>query len=348
MDRPTIIDVARLAGVSKKTVSRVINNSPLLAKDTRELVERVIAETGFVPNPAARALALKRNFIVALVHDDPLLPALPEVQAGMLAALKGSEYVLAIHYLDCNPRVRLRAFGDFLEYHRPAAVLLMPPLSEQDELAGLAWEYGCRCARLGATPQSAGPGWISTPDRDAAALAVNRLIEIGHHRIAFISGREDTRSDRLRELGYLDALAEHGLDRGPSLIAPGDGSFEAGHAATGLLLELSPRPSAIFACNDETAAGAIHSALGKGILVPGQMSVIGFGDAPIASRIWPPLTTLRVPMMEMAHAAVTQLIDPEAEEPPAQGFPADLIERASCAPPQAGTGEASSFAFQSG
>jgi LacI family transcriptional regulator len=90
MDRPTIIDVAQLAGVSEKTVSRAINNSPLLSKATRENVERIIAETGFVPNPPARALALKRNFLIALVHDNALTPTLVEVQAGMLAAIKGS------------------------------------------------------------------------------------------------------------------------------------------------------------------------------------------------------------------------------------------------------------------
>jgi hypothetical protein len=92
IDRPTIIDIARLAGVSKKTVSRVINNSPLLSKEAREKVERIIAETGFVPNQTARGLALKRNFLIALVHDNELGPALVEVQAGMVAALKDSEF----------------------------------------------------------------------------------------------------------------------------------------------------------------------------------------------------------------------------------------------------------------
>lgn len=348
MDRPTIIDIARLAGVSKKTVSRVINNSPLLSKPTREKVERIIAETGFVPNPTARALALKRNFLIALVHDNALDPALVEVQAGMLAALKHSEFALCVHFLDCGPNAALRAFGDFLEYHRPSGILLMPPLSEQDELAGLTWEFGCRCARLGAKPQTESPGWIVTPDRQASADAVHRLVLAGHRRIAFISGREDTRCARLRELGYLDAMAEHGLDRGPALIAAGDDSFESGYAAAELLLEVSPRPSAILASNDEMAAGAVHAAHKNGIKLPAELSVIGFDDAPIASRIWPPLTTIRVPLMEMAHAAVNQLIAPEASESTTHDFPVELIERGTTAPLHASAGESGAFAFQSG
>ncbi len=332
MDRPTISDVARLAGVSKKTVSRVINNSPLLARETREKVERIIADTGFVPNPTARALALKRNMLVALVHDDPLAPELVEVQAGMVAALRNSELALCVHALAGNHRSALRALGDFLEYHRPSAIVLMPPLSGRDDLAGLAWEYGCRCARLGAAAKSDGAGRLTTPDREAAAGVVDRLVAAGHRRIAFVSGREDMRSAQLCELGYLDAMAAHGLDRGPSLIAQGDGSFESGLAATRLLLELSPRPSAIFACTDAMAVGAIHAAHAQDIAIPGELSVIGFGDRPVAAQIHPPLTTVRVPLLEMAHAAVTWMIDPGCEEPGDLVFPVELVERASFAP----------------
>jgi len=347
MDCPTIADVARLAGVSKNTVSRVINNSPLLSREAREKVERIIAETGFVPDPTARSLTLKRNFLIALIHDDPLAPALMEVQAGMAAALKGSEYALCVQHLDYRPKAAVRTLSDFLEYRRPSGIVLMPPLSDQDELAGLAWEFGCRCARLGPAPQSESPGWISTPERHAAAQAVHRLAGAGHRRIAFISGREGTRSARLRELGYLDAIAELDFDRGPSLIAAGNGSFDSGFSAAELLLEVSPRPSAIFAGNDEMAAGAIHAACAKRIKIPGELSVIGFGDAPIASRLWPPLTTVRVPLLEMAHAATTRLVDPDRDEPVTLSFSAELVERATVAQSHTAAGEAGNLAFRS-
>jgi len=252
-----------------------------------------------------------------------------EAQAGMAAALKGSEYAICMHYLDSRPGLQLRALGDFLEYHRPSGIVLMPALAGNDELAGLAWEFGCGCARLGLEPKSGDPGRFSTDDRRAAADAVHHLLGMGHRRIGFIAGGAGMRQAQLRELGYLDAMAEHDLDRGPSLIASGDGSFESGLAAASLLLEVSPRPTAILAASDEMAAGAIHAALSKGIAVPHELSVIGFGDAPIAPAIWPPLTTMRVPLLEMAHAAASWLIDPEQGEPAMRQFGLELIERAS-------------------
>jgi LacI family transcriptional regulator len=266
----------------------------------------------------------------------------------MAVALKGSEYALCIHCLDPRPGRQLRALGDFLEYHRPSGIVLMPPLSGNDELAGLAWEFGCGCARLGAEQQPGDSGRFSTDDRQAAADAVHHLIGKGHRRIGFITGADGMRQAQLRELGYLDAMAEHDLDRGASLIASGDGGFEAGLAAANLLLEVSPRPTAILSASDEMAAAAIHAALAKGIAVPHALSVIGFGDTPLAPVIWPPLTTIRLPLLEMAHAAASWLIDPERSEPATPQFALEFIDRATVAPAQASTAEPSTFAFQSG
>lgn len=346
MDGPTISDVARLAGVSAKTVDRAVNGSPLLNEETHAKVRRAIAKTGFVPDFAVRPLEPGRNPLIFLLHDDPLASALTEAQAGMSAALQGSGWLLCVEQLDRGANAEA-AFKAFLEHHRPAGILLMPPLAEQDRLAGLAWEYGCRCARLGAEPQHDAPGWAFTPDRQGTREAIAWLIGMGHRRIGLISGREDLRSARLRELGYLDAMAEHGLDRGPSLIASGDDTFESGFAAAELLLEVSPSPTAIFVSNDDMAAGAIHAAVSRKIQVPTALSVLGFDDAPIASRICPPLTSVRVPLLEMAYVATQALIDPEVTASPPCEFPLELIERGSVAPPQAATGAPSAF-FQAG
>ncbi|MCX7865261.1 MAG: LacI family transcriptional regulator [Novosphingobium sp.] len=348
MNGPTIADIARLAGVSEHSVRRAINKSPLLSPQARSRIEQVIAETGFVALPSRREPMLKRNALIALMHDDPLGPSLIEVQAGISAALKGSDLALCVHHLDCHHKPLLRALGDFLEYHRPSGILLMPPLSDQDELAGLAWEYGCSCVRLGAAAASGEPGWVSSADREAAADAVHHLVRLGHRRIAFISGPEDSRQNRLRELGWLDAMAEHGLDRGPSLVATSVGNFESGLAAAALLLEVSPRPTAILAANDEIAAGALHAAMAAGIAVPAALSIVGFGDALVASRLCPTLTTVRVPLLEMAHAAASWLIDPGSAEAVMRSFPGQLIERGTTAPLHATATEAGSFAFQSG
>lgn len=311
MSRLTINDVAEQAGVSKKTVSRVINHSPLINPQTRARVQAVIDELGFVPDPQARALALRRNFTVVLVHADPLDPALPAITAGMLAALEGSGHVLCLHRIDPAARRLVRDFGDFLEYHRPSAVLLAPPLSAIDDLAGMCWEFGCGFARLGAEGSFTGDGVVSA-DREAMAELVARLVARGHQRIGLVAGAEDDPTARARELGYLDAMAEHGLDRGPALIAAGDGTFASGIEAGGLLLEVSPAPTAIVAASDDMAAGVLHAARSRSVAVPGALAVAGFGDTQLAERLCPPLTSVRVPHAEMAREATARMLAGEA------------------------------------
>lgn len=324
--RVTINDVARLAGVSTKTISRVINQSPLVGEDTRARVEAVIAETGFTPNAQARALALRRNFLVALVHDGSDRGILEAVETGMLRGLEGSELSLVLRPLETDPAARLRAF---LDQNRPAGVVLLPPLSEQEGLARLCDETDTRCIRLGTVR---GGGGLASDDRMAMASVVAWLVRLGHRRIGLVSGPETSLSAQQRELGYLDAMADHGLDRGPSLIVSGDNSFESGIEAGRLLLEVSPRPTAIAAGNDEMAAGVMHAAGQIGLVVPQDLSIVGFDDTPLASRTWPPLTSMHVPWREMAREAVARIRTPGAEPETANVFQAELMVRGSVLP----------------
>src|SRR3954464_7495059 len=147
--QPTINDVARIAAVSKKTVSRVINKSPLLNDDTRSRVEQVIAELGYVPNPQARALALRRNFLIGLVHDNPNAQTVMNVQQGMLEALHGTEFEMVVRPLDRGSATMLDDLRHFLERQRLFGVLLMPPVSENDSVAKLCESIGCRYVRMG-------------------------------------------------------------------------------------------------------------------------------------------------------------------------------------------------------
>src|ERR1700712_5198949 len=130
--QPTINDVARIAGVSKKTVSRVINKSPLLNGDTRQRVEKVIAEIGYIPNPQARALALRRNYLIGLVHDNPNAQTVMNVQRGMLEALQGTEFELVVRPVDRGSATMLDDLRHFLERQRLFGVVLLPPISEND------------------------------------------------------------------------------------------------------------------------------------------------------------------------------------------------------------------------
>jgi LacI family transcriptional regulator len=334
-NKPTINDVARDAGVSKKTVSRVINRSPLLNEATREKVEAVIAALGYVPNPQARALALRRNFLIGLIHDNPNAQMVLNVQEGVLSAIRDTEFALVVRPVDRHSPRLLDDVRAFLEQQRLYGVLLLPPISENDGLAEVCRDLGCNYVRMGSAELDAPEHLVESNDRQAVAQAIAYLIEQGHRRIGFVAGPEGFRSATERERGYLDAIKAHGLDHAPELMAAGNYTFETGRAAGKALLAVSPRPSAIFASNDEMAAGVLHAAREAGMDVPAELSIVGFDDTAIAAHIWPPLTTVRWPIKAMAKAAAMKLIHPEeAGEQPAL-FLSDLVTRASVAPPQA-------------
>jgi LacI family transcriptional regulator len=332
MTKPTINDVARLAGVSKKTVSRVTNDSPLLNAATRAKVEAVIAELGYVPNPQARALATGRNFLIALIHDNMNPELMLAAQQGVFEAIRDTEYALVVRPIDRRGPGMEQELRHFLEVQRPAGVLLMPGVAELESIVEACRQIGCAYVRMGATALDEPAQLVASNDREAAAEAIGYLIALGHKRIGIVAGPDEAGAAQQRELGYLDAMADHDLDRGPALIASGNYSFESGVTAGNLLLEVSPRPTAIFAANDAMAAGVLHAAHKRGIKVPEQLSIVGFEDTPIAEHIWPPLTTVHVPVAVMACGAVFKMIYPDqAETLPAQ-FRLEMIPRASSAP----------------
>jgi LacI family transcriptional regulator len=337
--KPTINDVARLAGVSKKTVSRVINHSPLLNEETRSKVEKVIADLLYVPNPQARALALRRNFLVGLIHDNPNAQMVLNMQQGILEALQGTDFEMVVRPVDRNSSMMLDDVRLFLERQRLFGVVLLPPISENDALARLCDEVGCRYVRMGSAQLDDPLHMVASNDREAVRDATDHLIQNGHRLIALIEGPDGFRSARERRLGFEDALSAAGIALPRSLIARGNYTFETGVSAANHLFDLSPRPTAIFASNDEMAAGVVFAARERGISVPEELSVIGFDDTPIAAHIWPPLTTVRWPIVSMARAAARKLVGDivggaAAAEQPCE-LPSTLVKRASVAPPPA-------------
>ena len=333
--KPTINDVARLSGVSKKTVSRVINRSPLLNDETRDRVQKVIGELGYVPNPQARALALRTNFLIGLIHDNPNAQMVLNVQQGILEALQGSDFAMLVRPVDRGSAELMDDLRHFLERQRPYGVVILPPLSENDAIARLCDEIGCRYVRMGSAELDDADHMVASNDREAVTEAVQFLYASGHRLIGLIAGPHGFRSAVERRRGFEDALHSAGLDLPRSLVAEGNYTFESGIAAAERLLDLSPRPTAIFASNDEMAAGVIHAARERGITVPDDLSVVGFDDTPIASHIWPPLTTVRWPIVSMARSAALKLLAGEAtgtadgKEPSL--FPSRLVRRASVA-----------------
>ncbi|RDC59114.1 NTD biosynthesis operon regulator NtdR [Alteripontixanthobacter maritimus] len=331
---PTINDVARLAEVSKKTVSRVINNSPLLSEKTREHVQSVIADIGYVPNPQARALALRRNFIIAAVHDNPNAQFLVKVQQGVLEALEGTAFGLMVQPVDRESPTIAEDLRAFIERQRPYGIVLLPPISENDELAKVCRDAGCKYVRMASVALDEPDRMVTSNDREAVREAVSYIAGKGHKRIALIEGRSNSRSAIERRLGYEEALAAANLEVRTELIEQGGYTFESGMEAATKLLEAATRPTAIFASNDEMAVGALIAARRKGIEVPRGLSIAGFDDTPLSNHVWPPLTTVRWPISDMARIAACKLIAGPEDAPVAETLlPSVLVKRDSVGPP---------------
>jgi LacI family transcriptional regulator len=227
---------------------------------------------------------------------------------------------------------------NFLERQRVFGVVILPPISENDALARLCDELGCRYARMGSAELDDAQHMVASNDRQAVREAVAYLIEQGHRRIGLIQGPNGFRSATERRLGFEDALSAAGLKLPRSLIAEGTYRFESGIQAANRLLDLAPPPTAIFASNDEMAAGVVHAARQRGLAIPDDLSIIGFDDTAIAAHMWPPLTTVRWPIMSMARSAALKLvgnvIDPSTEVDEPSMFISTLVRRSSVASPR--------------
>lgn len=332
--KPTINDVARIAGVSKKTVSRVINRSPLLNQATREKVEAVIADLGYVPNPQARALALRRNFVLGMIYDNPNAQMVLNFQEGVLDAIRDTEFALVIHPVDRHSPTLFDDIRNFIEQQRLYGVMILPPMSENDAFAALFDELGCNYVRMGSAQLDDPAHLVQSNDREAVQAAVEVLIAQGHRRIGLVEGPDGFRSALERREGWRAAMQAHGLPCGPDLVARGNYTFETGKEAGAALLSSATPPTAIFASNDVMAAGVVHIARERGLEVPRDISVVGFDDTAIAATIWPPLTTVRWPIRTMARSAALKLIHPEAADSEQSRFPTEFVPRASTAPPR--------------
>ena len=329
----TINDIARLAGVSKKTVSRVINRSPLVQKDTRERVEALIREVGYVPDPMARGLAFRKSFLIGMVYDNPNAQYIVNMQGGALESLRGSGFELVVHPCDSKSDDYIAGVRHFVVQQRLHGVILVPRVSEDAALVDMLNEVGVRYARIAAVSLDQPRRMIATNDRLGAIEAANYLESLGHRRIGLITGPQRYLSARERGGGFLAALAKRGIELAPEYIIEGGYTFESGVAGAERLLALPEPPTAIFALNDEMAAGVYKAAHRLGLSLPDQLSIIGFDDSPLATRLWPSLTSVRLPIWDMGLHAAAMLLSPE--EAPREGplIAPHLVVRESCSSP---------------
>ena len=309
--RTTINDIARLAAVSKKTVSRVINQSPYVREETRLKITSIIAKMGFAPDPQARGLAFRRSFLIGLIYDNPNAQYIVNIQQGVLDAVRGSGHELVVHPCDRTSASFLDDVRSFVERQKLFGVVLIPPVSENEALAGLLKSIDCPYVRIASMPLDTAARMIVTHDREAAAEAGEHLAKLGHKEIGFISGPSHYRSAHERREGFTDALAAHGVRLSPKMIVEGAYTFESGVTCAETLLARKPRPTAIFASNDEMAAGVYKAAYAQGLRIPDDLSVVGYDDSPLATRVWPALTTVRLPIRDMGRKAAEKLIGKE-------------------------------------
>lgn len=303
---PTVADVARLAGVSPMTVSRVINREASVVEATRDKVREAIRALDYVPNAAARSLAGGRQSRIALLHSNPSASYLSEFLVGTLQEAGASDAQLVVEH--CAGSESAEALAAKLDAHRVDAVLLPPPLCDDAALLAVLRARGLPMVQI-ATGHAADFAHAVTIDDERAAHAMTRhLLARGHERIAFITGDTNQTASALRLGGYRRALDEAGRAAEPELIVEGDFTYRSGLAAAEALLARPLPPTAIFASNDDMAAAASAVAHRHGLDVPRQLTIVGYDDTPIATTVWPELTTIRQPIQDMARRGTQLLI----------------------------------------
>ena len=308
MAKVRINDVAERAGVSIKTVSRVINREPNVRGDTRERVETAIAELRYTPNPFARSLAGSRAFVIGLLYDNPSSSYVIDIQRGALKSCQGEQYDLLIHPCDYQSSRLPAEVEHLLRHSKVDGFLLTPPLSDHEPLLTALKDSSARYVRVAPGDHAEIDRSVFTNDRASCAEMTGYLVSLGHRSIAFIIGDPDHKAVGERYLGYKDGLRTAGLPLDQRLVKQGFNTFQSGIECGLELLRQEHRPTAVFASNDEMAIGVMRVAHQSGIRIPQDLSIVGFDDIPIARQMFPALTTIRQPVEAMAMTATNLLL----------------------------------------
>ncbi|KND41030.1 MULTISPECIES: LacI family DNA-binding transcriptional regulator [Streptomyces] len=317
--RPTLEEVAARAGVGRGTVSRVINGSPRVSDATRAVVEAAVAELGYVPNTAARALAANRTDAIAMVVPEPETrffsePYFSDILKGVGAQLSDTEMQLLLIFAG-NDRER-RRLAQYLAAHRVDGVLLVS-VHADDPLPDLLSQLEIPAVISGPRSEHETLPSVDSDNYGGGRSAVEHLIARGCARIATITGRLDVYGAQRRIEGYRDALEDAGREVDERLIAPGDFTEEGGRRAMRELLARCPDLDAVFAESDVMAAGARQILREAGRRIPDDVALVGYDDSAIARHMDPPLTSVRQPIEEMGRAMIDLLLDEIADRRPA-------------------------------
>lgn len=338
----TIEDVARAAGVSRQTVSRVINGHPNVKETVRERVRRSIDELGYVPNLSARRMGGARSYLILAVNDRQR--TLDNWQAGRgndwvdrmlyggMTECERHHYHFVFELIDTNPDEALGHLAGILASLRPDGVVLTPPHCDNADLGALLRSRGTAFARVGHRDGGECVD-VYMDEEDAARRATEYLLDLGHRSLAFVAGSPSYGNSARRVAAFRTAAANAGLPEQAVLVGTGDFRFDVAAGEIGVMLAHHDRPTAIIADNDEMAFAALHVANEQGLKVPDNLSLISFEDTPGVRFSVPPLTAIRQPTARMIATACNRLIAIAAGEEAAGSYelPYELIERASTA-----------------
>lgn len=331
--RATIVDVAREANVSIKTVSRVINRERHVSVETRKTVQRVVEALGFVPSAGARAMPGGRFYTIGILLEPIGGTYFQDILVPVMRVCREHGYHVIVEEVPRGKAGNLRAARKLLAALPIDGAILLPPATDNSILLDALDAEHVAYTRMSPANEAARSFTVTMDEEGATRAMVRLLANLGHRRIGFIVGNIGHGSAHRRLSAFRDAIEEFPIDQDSALIRQGDYSFESGEEQGGALLDSAKPPTAIFASNDGMAAGVIAAAGNRGLSVPHDLTVCGFDDSQLSRRIWPPLTTVRQPLEEMAVTAARQMLRPNDVERTVS-FPFELIIRASSGPPK--------------
>ncbi len=304
---PTINDVAALAGVHKRTVTRVMNGSGKVKAATRSKVEQAIEVLNFSPNRQARGLAAKRSFLLGLVYDAPTL-FINDILKDTLGIIENEGYELVVHACHFPSEDVVKDVTRFVKRSNLDGVIVLPPVADIADIGKELEKAGCPYVRVTSDVSDETSRLVVTDYLSAISDMTRHLVEFGHRDFGFISGPNTHLSSRKRQEAFEQALSSHGLDLPAELVVEGAYTFDSGLMAANELLSHERRPTAIFAANDEMAFGVIRVAHQLGLKIPADLSLVGFDGTPFSNFAVPTLSTIIRPTGLMAKLATQKMM----------------------------------------
>ena len=312
----TIEDVARAAGVSAMTVSRVINHGNNVRESTRAAVLEAIEQLNYSPNTAARSLAAGAATHIGLLYANPSAAYLAQFLIGALHAARSAGVHLVIESCESEDADEQAEVTRRFATSDVEGVVLPPPLSESQPIMAELDAMGIPVVTVAMGAPQEDSLNVRIDDHAAAMEMTRYLLELGHRNIGFIKGHPNHIASHDRHRGFCDALTEAGIDCDKAPCEQGYFSYRSGLTAGERMLARSDTPTAIFASNDDMAAATISVAHRMGLSVPDDISIVGFDDTALATSVWPELTTVKQPISAMAEAALELLIADMRSHPP--------------------------------